>query len=92
MDLSLACASLAGPTLYQPRGKERVLSNPIHDLVSIAQRFGGGHAQNVTIRHGSFRACTYRVVLEFSHVTISGGSRSGHFRHMPPPPFWCGHL
>ena len=45
--------SLAGPTLYQPRGKERVWSNPIHDLVSIAQRFGGGHAQNVTIRHGS---------------------------------------
>ena len=53
MSSALSRASLAGPTLYQPRGKERVWSNPIHDLVSIAQRFGGGHAQNVTIRHGS---------------------------------------
>ena len=56
--------SLAGPTLYQPRGKERVWSNPIHDLVSTCQRFGGGHAQNVTIRHGSQTIFFARALAE----------------------------
>ena len=55
-------ASLAGQTLYQPRGKERVWSNPIHDLVSIAQRFGGGHAQNVTIRTSRLSNRFFRTV------------------------------
>ena len=41
----LFCGSLAGQTLYQPRGKERVWSNPIHDLVVHSQQSSEGGAR-----------------------------------------------
>ena len=54
-DASKGGLSLVGPTLYQPRGKERVWSNPIHDLVVHSQQSSEGRARLTLLYIMNFR-------------------------------------